>query len=156
MTNAQPRMDGLGRVTPAAAPPPAPAPGRGRLRVTGQALLVDEALAASSEFRTAQDLYAQLRSAGARIGLTTVYRHLQLLAEHAAVDVVRTATGETAYRSCAGAEHHHHLICRCCSRTVELAGPEVENWLDRVSRAAGFIDIAHTLEIVGTCAQCAR
>ncbi len=130
--------------------------GRGRVRVTRQALLVDEVLAGSSEFRTAQDLYAQLRTTGARIGLTTVYRHLQLLAEHAAVDVVRTAAGESAYRSCAGADHHHHLICRCCSKTVELTGPDVETWLHHVSHKAGFTDVTHTLEIVGTCTDCAR
>jgi Fur family ferric uptake transcriptional regulator len=127
-----------------------------RIRLTRQAVLVDEALAASSDFRTAQDLYAQLRVAGARIGQTTVYRHLQLLADQGAVDVIRTAHGEAAYRSCAGSEHHHHLICRCCSRTVELEGPEVERWLSKVTAKAGFTDISHTLEILGTCSSCAR
>lgn len=126
-----------------------------RVRRTRQAALVDEALAASTEFRTAQDLYAGLRTSGARIGQTTVYRHLQLLAEQGGVDVIRTPSGETAYRSCAGTEHHHHLICRRCSRTVELAGPEVEEWLARVTAGAGFTDVSHTLEIVGTCARCA-
>lgn len=125
-----------------------------RLRMTRQAALVDEVLAASTEFRTAQDVYAQLRGAGARIGQTTVYRHLQLLAEQGDVDVIRTPGGESAYRSCAGTEHHHHLICRSCSRTVELAGPEVEEWLARVTAKAGFTDVSHTLEIVGTCAGC--
>ena len=131
-------------------------PGPRRVRLTRQAVLVDEALAASSEFRTAQDLYAGLRAAGARIGQTTVYRHLQLLADQGAVDVIRTAQGEAAYRSCAGTEHHHHLICRCCSRTVELEGPEVELWLSKVTAKAGFTDISHTLEILGTCGSCAR
>ncbi|MDX6268497.1 MAG: Fur family transcriptional regulator, ferric uptake regulator [Frankiales bacterium] len=127
-----------------------------RIRITRQAVLVDEALAGSTDFRTAQDLYAQLRAAGARIGQTTVYRHLQLLADQGTVDVIRTAQGESAYRSCAGTEHHHHLICRCCSRTVELAGPEVERWLSQVTEKAGFTDISHTLEIHGTCSSCAR
>jgi Fur family ferric uptake transcriptional regulator len=127
-----------------------------RVRVTRQAVLVDGVLAASTEFRTAQDVYAQLRRDGARIGQTTVYRHLQLLAEQGGVDVIRTPSGETAYRSCAGRDHHHHLICRSCSRTVELAGPQVEQWLARVTAKAGFTDVSHTLEIVGTCRACAR
>jgi Fur family ferric uptake transcriptional regulator len=137
-------------------PPAAPERPPRRVRMTRQAVLVDELLAASSEFRTAQDLYAELRAAGAGIGQTTVYRHLALLAEQGSVDVIRTGHGEAAYRSCAGTDHHHHLICRCCSRTVELAGPEVEQWLARVTEKAGFTDIAHTLEIVGTCSSCAR
>lgn len=136
--------------------PHAATAGPRRLRMTRQAVLVDELLAASAEFRTAQDLYAQLRSAGARIGQTTVYRQLALLAEQGSVDVIRTPHGETAYRTCAGTDHHHHLICRCCSRTVELAGPEVEQWLTTVTMKAGFTDIEHSLEIVGTCGSCAR
>ena len=126
-----------------------------RLRMTRQAALVDELLSRSSAFRTAQDLYAELRTSGAKIGQTTVYRHLQLLAEHGSVEVVRTPTGEAAYRSCGGGQHHH-LTCRCCSRSVELASPEVERWVVGVTSSAGFTAISHTLEIIGTCHSCAR
>jgi Fur family ferric uptake transcriptional regulator len=127
-----------------------------RIRMTRQAALVDEVLATATEFRTAQDVYAQLRSSGARIGQTTVYRHLQLLADQGLVDVVRVPSGEAAYRSCAGTDHHHHLICRHCARTVELAGPEVEAWLAKVTKKAGFTDVSHTLELEGTCGRCAQ
>jgi Fur family ferric uptake transcriptional regulator len=46
-------------------------------------------------------------------------------------------------------------VCRSCGRTVEVEGPAVEHWADRVALAHGFIDVSHTLEIVGTCAGCA-
>lgn len=125
-----------------------------RSRATPQASAVEAALASSTEFRTAQDLHAQLRADGIRIGLTTVYRRLQALVDAAAVDVVRTPTGELAYRRCVSADHHHHLVCRHCSHTVEIEGPEVEAWLDRIAAGAGFSDIAHTLEIAGSCSRC--
>jgi Fur family transcriptional regulator, ferric uptake regulator len=125
-----------------------------RTRATRQASAVDDALAATTDFRTAQDLHAQLRAAGVRIGLTTVYRHLQTLADTEVVDVVRTATGELAYRRCATTNHHHHLVCRHCAHTVEVEGPEVESWLDRIAARAGFTDIAHTVEIAGSCPRC--
>jgi Fur family ferric uptake transcriptional regulator len=41
-----------------------------------------------------------------------------------------------------------------CGRTVEVAGPTVEAWADRVAGEHGFADVSHTLEIVGTCADC--
>jgi Fur family ferric uptake transcriptional regulator len=91
-----------------------------------------------------------------RVGLTTVYRHLQRLVDAGEVDTVRTASGETAYRRCGGSGHHHHLVCRQCGRTVEVDGPAVERWLDRVAARAGFTDIVHTLEIAGTCRACSR
>ena len=63
---------------------------------------------------------------GEGIGLTTVYRTLQTLADGGEVDVLRTGSGEAVYRRCATAHHHHHLVCRRCGATVEIEGPAVE------------------------------
>jgi Fur family transcriptional regulator, ferric uptake regulator len=94
-----------------------------------------------------------LRRRGERVGLATVYRCLQTLADTDKVDVLRTAGGETAYRRCSQG-HHHHLVCRSCGRAVEVDGPGVERWADQTAAAHGFTDISHTLEIFGTCATC--
>jgi Fur family ferric uptake transcriptional regulator len=45
-------------------------------------------------------------------------------------------------------------VCRNCGLTVEVAGPAVELWADRVAGEHGFDDVSHTLEIFGTCAAC--
>jgi Fur family ferric uptake transcriptional regulator len=37
---------------------------------------------------------------------------------------------------------------------VEVAGPAVERWADRIADEHGFADVSHTLEIFGTCADC--
>jgi Fur family ferric uptake transcriptional regulator len=125
------------------------------LRATRQRAAVAAALDELDEFRTAQELHAILRDRGERIGLTTVYRTLQALADAEQVDVLRSADGEAAYRRCSGG-HHHHLVCRSCGRTVEVEGPAVERWADRVASEHGFVDVSHTLEVFGTCASCAR
>jgi Fur family transcriptional regulator, ferric uptake regulator len=127
----------------------------GRQRATRQGAVIDALLAASAEYRTAQDIYAELRQRGEGMGLTTVYRHLRLLADERAVDVVRTAGGELAYRRCQGEGHHYHLVCRACGHTVELSGTAVERSLAKASAEAGFSDLAHTVEAVGTCSTCA-
>lgn len=132
-------------------------PSAGRAsRATRQGDAVQAALADGEDFCTAQDLHARLRAAGLRVGLTTVYRHLQRMADDGEVDTVRTSTGELAYRRCGDRGHHHHLVCRRCGRTVEVEGRAVESWLDRVAKEAGFTDLEHTLEIAGTCRSCAR
>jgi Fur family transcriptional regulator, ferric uptake regulator len=123
-------------------------------RSTRQKRALSELLDASNSFRSAQDLYGELRARGENVGLTTVYNQLRALAEDGQVDFVRSDDGETLYRRC-GAEHHHHLVCRYCGRTVEVQGPEVERWADEQARANRFVDIQHTLEIVGTCHTCA-
>jgi Fur family ferric uptake transcriptional regulator len=131
----------------------------GRQRNTRQAQAIEQALGAADGFRTAQDLFTEIRGSGERIGLTTVYRHLALLAETDRADVVHTADGEAQYRLCGPRdssnpdEHHHHIVCRVCGRSVEVSGPEVEAWADRVAASAGFTDITHTVELFGLCPE---
>jgi len=127
---------------------------RGAVRSTRQGTAINAVLERSAGFRSAQDLHAQLRQDGEKIGLTTVYRHLQLLAENGLVDVVRGVDGESVYRRCGTESHHHHLVCRRCGRTVEVEEPAVEAWAERVARSAGFHDMEHTVEITGLCGDC--
>jgi len=128
----------------------------GAVRATRQAAAVREALAGRAGFTSAQDLHGELRRRGGGVGLTTVYRHLQALADAGAVDVLRTPDGESIYRLCGAGGHHHHLVCRSCGRTVEIEGREVERWTRKVAEAEGFTDVDHTVEVFGTCAACAR
>jgi Fur family ferric uptake transcriptional regulator len=130
----------------------------GRVRQTRQAAAIEDVLRETDGFRTAQELHDELRHRGDRVGLTTVYRHLNLLVEHHLADVVNRGDGESQYRLCGSAagspaptEHHHHIVCRECGRSVEVAGPEVEEWADRVAAAAGYTDISHTVEVFGLC-----
>ena len=123
-------------------------------RTTRQRTAVMELLADVEEFRSAQELHELLRHKGASVGLTTVYRTLQALADAGEIDVMRPPGGEHLYRRCSSG-HHHHLVCRVCGRTVEVAGPTVESWADRVAAEHGFADVSHTLEIFGTCTTCA-
>ncbi|MEU9887598.1 transcriptional repressor [Sphaerisporangium sp. NPDC051017] len=123
--------------------------------MTSRREAVREILVRSEGFRSAQDIYAELRADGAKIGLTTVYRALQSLADAGQVDVLRTDDGESVYRACATGTHHHHLVCRRCGRTVEVAGPAVERWAEAVGAEHGFTAITHTVEVFGTCGSCA-
>lgn len=122
-------------------------------RPTRQQSAVIDALGASGDFTSAQDLHARLRDSGAKVGLATVYRTLSGLAETGQVDVLRTDEGESVYRQCSTG-HHHHLVCRTCGRTVEIEGPAVERWADAVAAEHGFSQVEHTLEIFGTCGEC--
>jgi Fur family ferric uptake transcriptional regulator len=131
-------------------------PTRGtRVRGTRQAEALVSVLADLSGFQSAQEIHAELRRRGERVGLTTVYRHLQVLSEDEVVDAIRDESGETLYRRCATGGHHHHVTCRSCGRSVEVEGKAVERWADRVAAEAGFVDVDHTVEIFGVCPECA-
>ncbi|UGT60527.1 Fur family transcriptional regulator [Nocardia asteroides] len=125
------------------------------VRSTRQRNAIAALLRDIEEFRSAQELHDELRKRGEGIGLTTVYRTLQSLCDAGMVDVLRTDTGESVYRQCSTG-HHHHLVCRGCGRTVEVAGPAVEAWADATAAEHGFTEVSHTLEIFGTCDGCLR
>ncbi len=131
-----------------------PSPAVPSQRPTRQRAAVADLLTRVDGFRTAQELHLLLREEGASVGLTTVYRHLQALADAGEVDVVRSDDGEAAYRRCGSVEHHHHLVCRSCGRSVEIDAPDVEAWLDAVAAKHGFAEVSHSVELFGTCARC--
>jgi Fur family transcriptional regulator, ferric uptake regulator len=123
-------------------------------RPTRQQSAVMARLGELDDFTSAQDLHANLRAAGANVGLATVYRTLASMAAAGEVDTLRTDDGEAVYRKCSTG-HHHHLVCRACGRTVEIEGPAVERWAETVAAEHGFTEVEHTLEVFGVCPQCA-
>jgi len=123
-------------------------------RTTRQRSAVREALAATHEFRSAQELHAELLHRDETISLATVYRTLAMLHEKGEIDQLVRDDGEARYRRCS-VGHHHHLVCRSCGRTVEIEGPAPEEWATRVAEVHGFSQITHTIELSGLCSICA-
>ena len=106
-------------------------------------------------FISAQEIFLGLRAQGKNFGLATIYRTLQTLTASGEVDMLRRKDGEARYRKC-GEEHHHHLICTECGKTIEVEGAGVEEWAHSLATRHGFEEIQHSAEIYGTCADCYR
>jgi Fur family ferric uptake transcriptional regulator len=123
-------------------------------RVTRQRTAVVAVLDEVDQFRSAQEIHAELVRRDADVGLSTVYRSLSALAADGEVDTLLRDDGETLFRRCRGSRHHHHLVCRECGATVEVGGPAVERWADRIAEEHGYDQVSHTLEVFGRCAGC--
>lgn len=123
-------------------------------RSTRQRVAVMSLLEQRDDFRSAQELHEELRTRGETVGLTTVYRTLQFLANAGEVDVLRVGSGEAVYRRCSR-HRHHHLVCRMCGHAVEVDNPAIERWARAVAAESGFSD-GITVEVFGTCAECTR
>jgi Fur family transcriptional regulator, ferric uptake regulator len=108
----------------------------------------------TTEFLSAQRIHEELHRRGVPIGLTTVYRAMQALAEEGTVDSTRSPAGELVYRRCSP-RHHHHLMCRSCGRVIEVEGPAIERWTSAIAAQHGFREVGHNVEIFGTCPDCA-
>ncbi|MFT8704297.1 Fur family transcriptional regulator [Bifidobacterium aquikefiricola] len=122
------------------------------IRQTRQKDAVRKALHASGDFVTAQELHRQLEDEGSTIGLATVYRQLNMLAEAGHADTIQL-NGSQLFRMCDDPTHHHHLVCTKCGKTVEIEPPD-ETWLRKTAAAHGFTVSSHTLEMFGLCEDC--
>lgn len=124
-------------------------------RMTRQRAALIEALSQGRTFVSAQQLHEQLNAAGEKVSLPTVYRNLQELADAHTVDVLRTEDSDTQlFRLCGAEDHHHHLVCRNCGRTVEIRAADVEEWAQSIAANYGFTRVSHSIELYGLCAEC--
>lgn len=122
-------------------------------RNTRQRRAVVDIMSANPNFRTAADIHRMLTENGEKVGLTTVYRTLQSLAELDIVDMLHNSSGEAYYRLC-GDQHHHHLVCTECGKTVEVTGGPVEDWARSLAEEHGFSLTGHSAEVFGLCSTC--
>jgi Fur family transcriptional regulator, ferric uptake regulator len=99
---------------------------------------------------TAQELHGRLEG----VGLATVYRNLQRLADEGEADTLRRESGEQAFLLC-GHGHHHHLECRSCGRVERIRDCRLDDWARSVGEGHGFSDVEHRAELVGLCPACA-
>lgn len=125
-----------------------------QVRTTKQRSAIEDVLGRSRGFRTAQELHDELRAAGHKIGLATVYRSLRALAEADQVDVLRSDDGEAIYRRCEVGDHHHHIVCRSCGHAAEIQSDVIERWAKETARSSGFTAVTHTAELYGVCRAC--
>lgn len=119
-------------------------------RRSPQRAAIRAALAACDGAVSAQELHARL---GGSVGLATVYRNLQRLADDGDADVLMRPNGETAFRLC-GSGHHHHLTCRACGHVEEVRDCGLDTWASTVARRHGFAEVEHSAELTGLCTAC--
>jgi Fur family ferric uptake transcriptional regulator len=118
-------------------------------RRTEQRNAIVEALRGSDRAVTAQELHGQLDG----VGLATVYRNLQRLADEGGADTLRRESGELAFLLC-DSGHHHHLSCRECGRVERVRDCRLDDWAREVAAGHGFSQVEHHAELVGLCAAC--
>ncbi len=104
---------------------------------------------------SAADLEADAQGRQLGIGRATIFRTIELLAEIGALERIDLPTGDHAYVPC-GPAHHHHVVCRGCSRSVEIGDLGLAAIARDVARRTGFRIDEHRLEMFGLCPDCRR
>lgn len=102
---------------------------------------------------TPAEIYRQARAKNPKIGLTTVYRTLDLLVELGYVQRVHLEAGCHSYLA-ASHPHGHHLVCSVCGRAEEFQECDVETLAKSLQTKTGYKIDVHVLELMGQCPDC--
>lgn len=103
----------------------------------------------------AEDVAQKLRASGERVGTASVYRALGLLVDLGLLHKVVLADSPARFELVLpGGEHHHHLVCDRCGRTVAFADDRLEQAVESVSERVPFQVEAHDVTLHGVCPAC--
>src|SRR2546423_13727699 len=104
---------------------------------------------------SAQEIFDRLRKARRPVGIASVYRALEALAELRPVKRVDAGDGIARFEPApADGDHHHHLVCRDCGKVEAFSDTRLERAIDRVAGGLGYSVDEHEVVLVGACADC--
>lgn len=105
---------------------------------------------------SAEDVFLKVKEKSPEIGLATVYRTLELLAELKVVDKINFGDGVARFDlRKEGAKHfHHHLVCMNCGAVEEIEEDLLEDVEKKVERDYHFHIMDHRLTFHGICKVC--
>tara|TARA_Y100001968_G_scaffold81763_1_gene72861 strand:+ start:1286 stop:1687 length:402 start_codon:yes stop_codon:yes gene_type:complete len=118
-----------------------------------QKQLLDELRKCADEL-SGQELHRQLHHGENAMGLTTVYRNLQILVKQGLIRSRHLPTGEVLYTPVE--RDIHHLTCVNCGETRALEGCPVKTMNVSKNIDKKFDLLFHTLEFFGLCQDCAQ
>lgn len=125
------------------------------LKFTPERRLILEEVRRMRNHFEAEDIVSRIRERGRRVSRASVYRTLPLLVDSGLLREVHSMEKHSHFEHIFGHEHHDHLICKVCGKTVEFLDPQIEELQDRVCAEHGFQLDFHKLEITGICGKCA-
>lgn len=132
-----------------------------RITIPRQTIL--DVLSKTDEHLSAEDIYLKVHKIYPGVGLTTVYRTLEILVDMGLLFKFDFGDGRARYELAEGPKgerHHHHLLCTNCNRVVDYTDfiDEEKELLDKaekgLSKKYNFKINGHSIQFYGLCDKC--
>lgn len=124
------------------------------MRLTTQRQIILEELASVTSHPTANEVYDMVRRKLPRIGLGTVYRNLELMAESGII--LKLEVGGTQKRFDATTDPHYHIRCMSCGKVDDI-NVSVQHEINmRAAEVSSYSILSHHIEFTGICKDCQK
>lgn len=124
-------------------------------KVTSQRRTVIDEILSTHEHQTPAAIFERVKSEQKGIGLVTIYRTLEILAECGLICETHAGHSCRSYLMSKTSAHHHHLICSDCGKVVDFEDCGLTDLENRLTEKSGFKIDGHLLEFLGKCRECA-
>ena len=105
--------------------------------------------------RSAQEIHEGIAADGGAVGVASVYRALDTLAELRLVQRVDAGDGIARFEPARTDDHHHHhLVCDDCGKVEPFDGVPLERALERAAGKLGYALDQHDVVLRGACEDC--
>ncbi|MCK4532712.1 transcriptional repressor [bacterium] len=124
-----------------------------------------EVLSKAAKHLSAEEIYLAVHKVYPAIGLTTIYRTLELLVQIGLVFKFDFGDGRARYELAEGPKgirQHHHLVCTNCGRVIDYTDfiDEAKEFLSQTMKAlnkkCNFKITNHLIQFYGLCEKCQK
>ena len=123
-----------------------------QMRLTTQRQIILEELGKVTSHPTANEVYDMVRKRLPRIGLGTVYRNLELMAETGII--LKLEVGGTQKRFDATVAPHYHIRCLSCGKVDDIEIPVMSDINKTAADLSHYQVLGHHIEFSGICSEC--
>ena len=124
-------------------------------KLTPQRRVVIQTIASSRDHLTPTAIYEKMHQDHPNIGLVTIYRTLEILAELKLICELH-AGGSCRSYTVGAPGHHHHLICSNCGIVIDFTNCDLKEVEQNLFKETGFRIDGHLLEFIGLCQTCQK
>lgn len=124
------------------------------LKSTPKRLAILDILSREPTYLSPEEVRGRLKERFATIGLPTVYRNLEELANGGVIVKVIHPDRKLYYFLCHNKEHHHHFVCTSCRKVDDLNFCGVHEIEREVSKTLNGTVSSHIMQVFGVCGSC--
>ena len=126
------------------------------LKVTPKRIAIIEILMKEPGYLSPEEIWRKMKIQFNRIGLPTVYRNLEELADGNVISKITHPNRQLYYFFCGNNEHHHHFVCLSCRNVDDINFCAIHELRKEVKKKLNAQVVSHILQVNGLCKECLR